>query len=554
MTHHSSVRSMAQLATGIGHTDCRRRAFASLLGVMLLSPWMDSNASQLQVSDVPSEIRQMIVAAGGSKWDAVTTLTGVGEKTSFGLTGKFHMQVSLVTGSYEAGADYGSFANADGVDQAGRWRQDNSGQVHPLDSPEGQAVAVSESYLARHGYFFPQRLPANFRLVGPITEGATRYVRIEVMPEHGRALVLWSNATSHLLDRAVLELSVGVETVRYGDYRPVEGLMLPFQISVERRDENETGTAVIGNYQISTTAPAADLLRPAAVVSDIAMSAGAKAAKARGYFDRDSGFFIVMASINGKGPYSFILDTGGHNILTPRMVQQLGLTTQGKGFTTGAGTGSATTEFTNVSSVAIGSAVLSAQPFVILHLDLGTTQDGKRQQPIAGILGLEVLERFAVTMDFKDQTVTLHPLSQFTYAGAGLRVSLRFTNDMPLVQATLDGHPGWFGVDTGNNTNLIVFQHWAESNGLAPVYRNAMKTEGSSVGGSVDLRTARAKSFQIGGKELGSIGILMASGDAGSLSARFEAGNFGNSILSHFTVTFDYHSEAMYLEPLSETQ
>jgi len=553
MTHRSSVRSVPQLATGTGHSGYRRSAFAALLMVMLLSAWMDSNASQLQKQeDIPSEIRQMIAAAGGSKWDAVTTLTGMGEKTSFGLTGKFRMQVSLVTGSYQADADYGLFANADGVDRVGRWRQDNSGQVHPLDSPEGQAVAVSESYLARHGYFFPQRLPADFRLVGPITEGTRRYVRIEVTPKHGRALVLWSDATSHLLDRAVMELSVGVETIRYGDYRPVEGLMLPFRISVERRDENETGTAVIRNYQIGRTAPTEELMRPAAVVSDVGMSADAKAAAARGYFDRDSGFFIVMASINGKGPYPFILDTGGHNILTPRMVKHVGLTTQGKGFTTGAGTGSATTEFTKISSVAIGSAVLPAQPFVILHLDLGTTQDGKRQQPIAGILGLEVFERFAITMNFKDQTVTLHPLSQFIYAGTGQRVSLCFTNDMPLVQATLDGHPGWFGVDTGNNTDLIVFQHWVESNGLAPVYRNAAKIEGSSVGGSVDLGAARAKSFQIGDMDVGSVRILLASGGAGSLSARFEAGNFGNSILSHFTVTFDYHSEAMYLEPLFE--
>ena len=53
---------------------------------------------------------------------------------------------------------------------------------------------------------------------------------------------------SHLLDRAVMELSVGVETTRYGDYRPVEGLMLPFRISVERRDQNETGIAAIRNY------------------------------------------------------------------------------------------------------------------------------------------------------------------------------------------------------------------------------------------------------------------------------------------------------------------
>jgi hypothetical protein len=43
---------------------------------------------------------------------------------------------------------------------------------------------------------------------------------------------------------------------------------------------------------------------------------------------------------------------------------------------------------------------------------------------------------------------------------------------------------------------------------------------------------------------------VAAVSDVGmSAFACFEA---GNSMLSHFTVTFDYHSEAMYLEPLSE--
>ena len=72
------------------------------------------------------------------------------------------MQVSLVTGSYQADADYGLFANADGVDRVGRWRQDNSGQVHPLDSPEGQAVAVSESYLARTRLFLSTKAARTF--------------------------------------------------------------------------------------------------------------------------------------------------------------------------------------------------------------------------------------------------------------------------------------------------------------------------------------------------------------------------------------------------------
>ena len=42
---------------------------------------------------------------------------------------------------------------------------------------------------------------------------------------------------------------------------------------------------------------------------------------------------------------------------------------------------------------------------------------------------------------------------------------------------------------------------------------------------------------------------MLASDNAGSLSALSEADNIGNSILSRFTVTFDYRSEIMCLQP-----
>jgi len=515
----------------------------------LLSPNLILEACGETTPQLPAELQQMKAATGGQKWDLVTVLTGDGEKTSFGLTGKIHLAEELTTGFFEARADYGLFANGEGLDRSGRWRQDNSGQVHPLDSEEAQEVAVSESYLARRGYFFPEKVPATFRFLDAITEGTRRFNRTEVTPAHGRALTLWIDTSTDLLDRAVMELSVGSKLIRYSDYRVTGSLRLPFSISIENRDENETGVASIRDYQITTANPDHDLARPTASVSDLALAGNVNTTTARGYLDSDTGFFIVEASIDGKGPYPFILDTGGHDILTPQMVRQLGLTTAGKGFSTGAGAGSTATEFTKVKTVAIGSALLSAQPFTVLHLDLGMTHDGQRQLPIAGILGLELFERLAITMDFKGRRVILQPLSQFTYTGAGIRVPIRFTGDMPLVAATLDGHAGWFGVDTGNNTDLIVSHKWAESNGLAAAYSNGQKMEASSVGGNLDFVKARAKDFRIGARDLGGTNILLSSEDAGHLSARSEAGNFGNSILSHFNVTFDYRSETMYLEP-----
>jgi aspartyl protease len=486
---------------------------------------------------------------GGGRWDSVVALSAEGEKASFGLTGRFHQFEDLSSGLFEAAAEYSIFSNAEGFDSAGRWRQDNSGGVHPLDSDDAQAVAVSESYLARRGYFFPDRAPALFQALESQVEGGKHFNRMAVTPQHGRTIEMWFDDSTSLLDRAVIELSVGSKIIRFSDYRVAGEFTLPFTISIEHRDENETGTARIREYQIIRTAGSRNVTRPASRTSDAEITGNLSAGIAKGYLDPRSGFFIVDASINGKGPFPFILDTGGHDILTPKAARELGLRTLGGGMSTGAGSGTTPTEFTKVDSLAIGPARMSAQPFTVLHLDLGSVKEDRRERPIAGILGLEFFERFAVTIDYAVQTVSLYPIAQFTYAGKGTETPIRFSSDMPLILAKLEGRAGWFAVDTGNNQRLILFHHWAESNGLGALYSNTQKTDASSVGGNLELRMARAKSFVIGPSELTDIEIMLAGENAGSLSARFEAGNLGNSILSNFRVTFNYGTGSMFLEP-----
>lgn len=519
--------------------------FPMLVTAALEAPGLEMGTTQV----VPAALRQMKAAMGGAQWDVIAVISAEGEKTSFGLTGKFHLVEDLRSGAFEASCDYGIFPNAEGMDRLGRWRQDNSGQVHPLDSREAQEVAVTESYLARHGFFFPERSPATFRRLDPVLEDSRGFDRIVVTPEDGRAVALWIDRSTHVLDRAVLELSLGTKIIHYGNYRVVGTIRLPFKVIVEHRDENETGIARIRSYQISKTPLEHELTRPA-VLSDTAMVGEASATITRGYVDRDTGFFIVPARINGKGPFPFILDTGGHDILTPGAVRELGLPAMGKGFSQGAGAGSTPTEFTKVDRLDIGAATVSRQPFTILHIDLGRTKDGNAPSaPVAGILGLEVFERFAITIDYKNEAVTWQPILGSLYQGAGQGVPIRFTSDMPVVAAALDNHSGWFDLDTGNNVDLIVFRNWKLSSGLATGHEKGTGIDGNGAGGAVAMRVAGTGSLRIANKTLDNLRILIPSAQAGSLSARWEAGNFGNSVLSHFKVTFNYRSELVYLEP-----
>jgi len=504
-------------------------------------------------SDLPATVQpagliltQAKISAGGERWDAIKEIEAEGQTTSFGLTGTLRMTDQLETGFFAHEATYSIFSNGEGLDRRGRWRLDNSGQIHPLNSDEAKKVALSESYIARRGYFFLERFRASFGECS--LPGRPEQVCVSITPKDGREMALWLDASTHLLKRIDMQLSVGSESFQYEDYRRVDGVLLPFTITVDHGGESESGTAHLAGYRVITTDPIHETVRPQVQIAEMEIQSEAAGATTRGFLDQQSGFFIIEAKINGQGPYPFILDTGGHDILTPDMAHHLGLPTIGKGFSTGAGAGSTPTEFTSVKTLSMGDAVMSQQPFTILHIDLGAaaTQKGKRV-PIAGILGLEVFERFAITMDYKAEKVTLRPAEHFEYHGSGTALPLQFTSDMPLCAASIDGHSGVFGIDTGNNTDVIVFHAWAVENGLG-FGQHAGGLVGSSVGGDLKLGKGHIKRFLIGGFDLGATDVLFSSDTSGSLSARAEAGNLGNSILSRFTVTFAFQSGSMYLE------
>jgi hypothetical protein len=502
--------------------------------------------AQPPVSGAVAVLDQLKAATGGARWDGVRALVAVGEKTSFGLTGPYLAVEDLATGRFARHADYGLFANAEGLDEAGRWRMDNSGGVHPLDSDEARTVAVTEAWLAARGFLFPERSKATFALQPPAVDADRAFDRVVATPEGGRAATLWIDRANHRLARVTIELDSRIETIGYRDYRSSDGLVLPFDITTDNGDQGEFGEARIARYRLDASA-AAEARRPAARPADAAIVSGDAVAYAPFRRDVLSGFPIVEASLNGKGPLLFILDTGGHDILTPAAAAMLGLPLRGSGFSLGAGAGSTPTRFTKVDTVALGAARMTRQPFVVLQLDLGQAMDAAgRPAPIAGIIGLELFERFTVALDYAAGRLSLRLPGPDAIAGGA---PIRFTSDLPLAEASVDGRAGWFGLDTGNNTEVILYKAWVEANGLPAWFEVSVDSAGAGVGGPVVFRRGRAGELSLAGWTQAGPPVLLAGDHMGSLSSRAEAGNIGQSVLSHYTVTFDYAHERVRLDP-----
>jgi hypothetical protein len=510
-------------------------ALALALGTADAAPAGDASARSL--------LEALKAASGGAAWDRPGEILAEGRKTSFGLEGTYAASEDLASGRFARRADYGLFANAEGLDADGRWRMDNSGGVHPLDSDEAVEVARAEAFLARRGYLHPERGDADYVRLDPQTQGGTTYQRIAATPRDGRSVVLWLDDGGRRLARATIARSNRVETLTFDDYRPVGGLQLPFRISVDDGDQSETGVASIARYRMD---PAGESPARPPPRADATLAGRAPAWLS---LDRLSGLPLVEARIDGAAPMLFVLDTGGHDILTPDAVKTLGLHTLGQGFSLGAGAGSTPTQFAKAARLAIGGTELKDPSFIVLDLDLGQGigPDGKAA-PIAGFIGLELFERFAVTLDYARGELRLCRFE--TAASDQPGTPIRFADDLPLVRAAVAGQPGWFQLDTGNNTRLILFKAWVEASRLSDALGpSAAHVVGAGVGGPVIFHDGKPQTLTLAGVEVPGVEVLLAGDDMGGLSGRFEAGNIGESVLRRFNVSIDYRRERLVLAP-----
>lgn len=502
-----------------------------------------------------SLLKQMRQAAGGERWEHAGALLARGTESRDDLTGPLTEAVDLRTGFHAVHVDNGLFAGGRGCDARGCWRLGASGIVHGYDSAEATRTAITHNWLARYGYLRARDSATFYRRLPDIRSDGRHYQRLQAIPPGGQAVTLWIDPVTHRVQRAMWHESYVVAVEQYADYRQVGGLWLPFRVvdssSTLTGAGNSPSVDVITSYEVVGQLPAGSLRRPDRVVRDVTMANGATRTTAR--LIKDGGALLVEASINGSGPYLFILDTGGHAVLTALMAAKLGLDSRGEGTSTGAGPGDMRIAFTKVAHVTIGDADISDQIFMVMPIPYSFYERGRRR-PIAGVLGMELFQRFAVTVDYDHEQVVLQPYDHGAAPppGKGTALPLSFTNDMPLIHATLDGHQGVFGIDTGNGGNTLVFPNWAARTGLHARYAKGPPLPSGGVGGRYMSRLSHARALQLGDVRLTRLLVQLTRADAGATGNPVEAGNIGQDILSRFNLHFDYRRRRMYLVPRAQ--
>jgi hypothetical protein len=482
-------------------------------------------------------------AASGTALDGIGALSAEGTEKAAGLNAKWRLDVDLRSGRSRQSADFGVVRYAEGFDGHDHWHQDASGGVHDLDSAFARTATITDAWLARSGWLRADAAGARLGPLAARSEGDKTYAVLTATPRDGQAVELWFDPASTRLERSVRTMPISIVSVSYADYRKVDGIELPF--SIVTRDDAGNGDDIVELHSWATYAGAndTDFARPSPPDDARAPAAGTVVPFE---FERD---VVVEAKLNGKGPFAFILDTGGHDIITPDVVRELGLTAVGNGTSGGAGEGTMTQSDVRIARFEIGAAQMTDQHFFVMPLQYSTVERGART-PLAGIIGLEVFERFGVRLDYRAKTLTLRPRTGYQHVGGGVPLRMTFADDMPLVDATFEGRHGDFAIDTGNGGSVLMQHVWAERNGLAKRLKSGIEMVSYGAGGASRNWASRADHFGIAGQDLRHIVARYAEDKHGSFSSRTEAGNVGTDVLAQFTLDFDYAAKQVWFEPV----
>lgn len=483
-------------------------------------------------------------AHGDTDWGHLGVLVETGTEQSSGLGGRWRLALDTSTGRMHETVDYGVYQLAETWDETHHWRQDHSRGVHPLNSPFARANAATDMWLTRRGFLRTDAEGARIEYLTARRVDGRTYERLRATPKGGQPIELWFDRETALLARTVWVMPIEVTTIRYDDYRRVGTVMVPFRVI---RQEGDTNPANVTVERVEfVEQPAADEFAPPQAPDDSTIAG--KAATLPITYEGD---VVVEAMLNSKGPFSFILDTGGHDILTPDAAKALGLAGTGAGVSGGAGAGTLPEQYTRVERVDIGAATLRDQSFIIVPLQYNTVERGAKP-PLAGILGVELFERFAAELNYRAQTLTLRPL-QDAPLGHGVPVAITFTDDQPIFSAKINGVTGDNGLDTGNSGSLVVQGRWARGNGLAKQMRQGILTAGFGAGGMSKNWASRAD-LEVAGKAFRHIIARYSEDRKGAFSSRTEAGNIGNEIYENFTLSFDYGRGTVWFDPVYPPQ
>ena len=497
-------------------------------------------AAAICAADVsPDRLLAMHRSAIGT--DRTGTLTAHYAYSGQGLTGAVTVTTDQRTGMFVTDTIAGPSHSAMGYDGKTPWMADTSGYHSAQTGGDKRALAINEAYRRAELWARPDRGGAAIEALG--------CGKLQVTPRGGKPFEATFDPRTGLLSEVRERQSYGVSsTLRYADYRRRAGMMVATRIEMLTNDDPSSAeTLRLSGLTLGAARAPARYAMPASNPADFSLPLSGRATLP---FRLINNHIVVDVRIDGKDPLPFLVDTGGHDILTPATIRTLGLRPIGATPSFGAGERANTSGYVRVARIDAGGAVLTDQTVITLDFSPPAVEG----LTLGGMLGVEFFERFVVRIDYGAKTITFidpHRFDARERASAGTGMPFDFFEHMPQVAGTIDGRPARFDIDTGSRSDVTFTRPFVEKAGLRAAYPDGVTiTDGWGVGGPARSYVVRPRSLALGGVTVNGPIAGLSAAKAGSFADEGADGNIGSGLLKRFVVTFDYPHRRLYLQRL----
>ena len=212
---------------------------------------------------------------------------------------------------------------------------------------------------------------------------------------------------------------------------------------------------------------------------------------------------FVQGTINGKGPYWFLVDSGANrSALDDDVARDLNLLTQGKSKVEGAG-GSIEVAEASIGQLDAGGLHARKLKPTVYDLSGSLAPEG---QTTAAILGVDALQKYSVLFDTKSGRVAFaETAGQLASLKGATVVPFELDNGIPRISAEIEGVPAKLRIDTGaaigDGPNVFI-------NITDPFYRRVLAKDpsltpyseftASGTGGEMKIAVVKGKSARFG--------------------------------------------------------
>ncbi len=266
---------------------------------------------------------------------------------------------------------------------------------------------------------------------------------------------------------------------------------------------------------------------------------------------------IIPITINGKGPYNFVLDTGiGIMLITdPSLTDSLGLKNLRTLRITGFGEGEELSAFVTPSLyIGIGGNDIIGEISAAILKEDSFNLSSYTGTPVHGLIGYEFFSSFIVKLNYSVNTIKLYSQRVTYVPRRGHKIPITIEDRKPYLTAAVSIKPGASSsakliIDTGAGHPVSLETDFGLPYQVPEP--NIRANLGVGLNGVINGHIARIPSLEIGKYKFKN--VITAFPDYKDAAGKFPSinrnGNIGNSILRRFSVVFDYNNSCIYLKP-----